>query len=81
MSEQNISGRVRSLVERIERQEAEKAEIAAGIKEIYAEAKSDGVDTKALRKLIGIRKKDRRQRAEEAEMIELLAAQIGEVLP
>lgn len=81
MSEEVNSGRLRSIVERIERRESDKSDISDDIKEIYAEAKADGFDTKALRKLVSIRKKDRRTRAEEAEMVELYAAGIGEVLP
>lgn len=74
-------GRLKSIVDRIERLEEDKAAISADVKEVYDEAKSDGYPVKELRKLIRIRKVDRRKRAEEAEVIELLAAQIGEVLP
>lgn len=76
-----MNGRLRSIVDRIERLESDKADLGAEIKGIYDEARSDGYPVKELRKLIRIRKVDRRKRAEEAEVIELLAAQIGEVLP
>ena len=42
-------GQLRSLVERIERLEAEKATLAGDIREVYAEAKANGFDTKILR--------------------------------
>ena len=51
-------GQLKSLVERIEKMEEEKKAIAGDIKEIYAEAKAHGFDTKILRKVIGLRKKD-----------------------
>jgi len=71
--------RLRSFVERIERQEAEKAEIADDIKATYAEAKANGYDTKALRKVIALRKKDRDQRAEEDAILETYLIALGEV--
>lgn len=63
-SKQNLQ----NLVDRIERLEEEKTEIAGQIKEVYAEAKAFGFDTKAMRALIRIRKQDARER-EEAQMI------------
>ena len=60
----NINGPLKAIVERIEREESAKAEIAEGIKEIYQEAKSNGLDTKTIRKLVGIRRQDPKKRAE-----------------
>lgn len=62
---------LRSLVERYERLDAEKSDIAEQMKEVMAEAKARGYDTKALRKIIALRKKDRDQIAEE-EAIEAM---------
>src|ERR1700754_2785506 len=64
-------GQIRSIVERIERLEEEKKTIAGDIKEVYAEAKANGFDTKILRKLISIRKKDRNEREEEEAILDL----------
>ena len=64
-------GQLKSLVERIERLEEEKKTIAGDIKEVYAEAKANGFDTKILRKVISIRKKDRHEREEEEAMLDL----------
>ena len=50
-------GQLKSIVERIERLEEEKKTIAGDIKEVYAEAKANGFDTKILRKVISLRKK------------------------
>jgi uncharacterized protein (UPF0335 family) len=57
---------LRSIVERVERLEEEKAGIASDIKDIFAEAKGSGYDVKTLRKIIALRKMDAAER-EEAE--------------
>ena len=72
-------GQLRTLVERIERLEEEKKTIAADIKEIYAEAKGNGFDTKILRKVISIRKKDRHEREEEEAMLDVYLEALGMV--
>jgi uncharacterized protein (UPF0335 family) len=54
----------KEIVERIERLETEKAEIAEAIKDIYAEAKSKGHDTKVLRAVIRRRREDEGKRRE-----------------
>jgi uncharacterized protein (UPF0335 family) len=56
--------RLRSIIERIERLEEEKAAIANDVKEVYAEAKSAGYDTKAIRTIIRMRKQDDHERME-----------------
>ena len=58
-------GQLRTIVERIERLEEEKKTISGDIKEVYAEAKGNGFDTKVLRKVIAWRKKDADVRQEE----------------
>lgn len=70
-------GQLRSFVERIERLEEEKAALAADIKEVYAEAKGNGFDTKTLRKVISLRKKDTAERQEEEAMLELYLHALG----
>lgn len=70
-------GQLRSLVERIERLEEEKKTIADDIKEVYAEAKGNGFDTKVLRKVISMRKKDTAERQEEEAMIALYLNALG----
>ncbi len=60
---------LRSIIERIERMEEEKANIAGDIKEIYAEAKGNGFDVKALRAIIRIRKQDDHARLEEEAVL------------
>jgi uncharacterized protein (UPF0335 family) len=70
-------GQLKTIVERIERLEEEKKTIAGDIKEVYAEAKGNGFDTKVLRKVISLRKKDDAERQEEEAMIEVYLAALG----
>ena len=70
-------GQLKSIVERIERLEEEKKIIAADIKEVYAEAKSNGFDTKILRKVISLRKKEATEREEEQSMLDVYMAALG----
>ncbi len=77
MTQSGTNGQLKALVERIEREEEQKAEIAEGIKEIYLEAKSGGYDVKILRKIIAIRKKDPSARAEEASLMEAYMNELG----
>ena len=57
--------KLKQFVARIERLEAEKTELAADIREVYAEVKTFGLDTKIMRKVISARKKEAAERAEE----------------
>jgi uncharacterized protein (UPF0335 family) len=68
---------LRAFVERIERMEEEKRAIADDIKEIYAEAKGNGFDTKVLRQVIRIRKQDHSERLEQEAILELYMAALG----
>ena len=70
-------GQLRSIVERIERLEEEKKTIAGDIKEVYAEAKANCFDTKILRKVISLRKKEAAEREEEQSMLDLYLAALG----
>jgi uncharacterized protein (UPF0335 family) len=65
------------LVERIERLEEEKAEIANDIKEIYIEAKGSGFDSKVLKRIVALRKKDRDEVAEEEAILETYKAALN----
>ena len=70
-------GKLRSLIERIERLEEDKAAVASDLKEVYAEAKGEGFDTKIMRKVIRLRKADAAKRSEEEALIELYISAIG----
>lgn len=69
--------RLRSLVERIERREEERKEIAGDIKDIYTEAKSAGFDTKVLRQLIALRKKDPDEVEEQESVLDVYKRALG----
>jgi len=71
--------KLRQTVERIERLEEEKAEIAAQIKEVYSEAKAFGYDTKVLRTVVKLRKKDRQEREEEESLLDVYMSALGEI--
>ena len=74
----NVAGEeLRQFIERFERLEAEKKDIADGQKEIMAEAKGRGYDTKVLRKVIAIRKRDANDLAEEEAVMEIYMAALG----
>ncbi|WP_395454712.1 DUF2312 domain-containing protein [Azospirillum melinis] len=65
------SDRLKSFVERIERLEAEKQGLQEDIKEVYAESKSTGFDTKIIRQIIRLRKMDKDDRQEQEAILEL----------
>lgn len=71
------NGHLKSYIERIERLESDKQEIATDIKEVYAEAKSSGFDTKAMRTVVRLRKMDAAERAEQAAILEAYMHDLG----
>ncbi|WP_430911933.1 DUF2312 domain-containing protein [Methylobacterium sp. sgz302541] len=68
---------LKSIIERIERLEEEKAGIAGDIKDVYAEAKANGFDVKVLRKIVSMRKRDHSEREEEEAILELYLQALG----
>lgn len=68
---------LRAFIERIERLEEEKKAISDDIKEVYAEAKGSGFDTKAMREIVRIRKQDRNERAEQEAILDLYMHALG----
>ncbi|HUO22174.1 MAG TPA: DUF2312 domain-containing protein [Caulobacteraceae bacterium] len=69
--------RLRTIIERIERLEEDKAAVAADIKEVFAEAKGEGYDVKVLRKVVRLRKQDKAKRMEEEALLDLYLSAIG----
>ena len=61
--------RLRSFVDRIERLEEEKMALAADIREVYSEAKGAGFDVRVMRQLIRLRKLDKDDRTQMAEIL------------
>ena len=73
-----VSGqRLKAFIERIERLEEEKAALAEDVKDIYAESKAVGFDTKIMRKVIRLRKMETEKRHEEEQLLELYKSAIG----
>jgi uncharacterized protein (UPF0335 family) len=68
---------LRQLIERVERLEEEKSALQDDIKEVMAEAKGRGYDTKAIRTIIRLRKKDPNERQEEEALVELYMNALG----
>ncbi len=71
------AGELRAFVERFERLDAEKKDIADQQKEVMAEAKSRGYDTKILRKVVALRKKDPAEISEEEAVLDLYKEALG----
>lgn len=76
---QAAQGQIRSIVERLERLEQEKAEVAAQIKEVLAEAKGNGLSPTMLRKAVRLRKIDRAKRQEDEAILDLYMSALGEL--
>ena len=72
-------GRLRTVIERLERLEEDKAALMADMKEVFAEAKGEGYDVKILRKVIRIRKQDKAKRQEEDAILDLYLSALGEI--
>ena len=69
--------RLRSLIERIERLEEEKRTLSADIKEVYAEAKGIGFDTKIMRQIIRIRRMDKDDVDEQETLLDIYKRALG----
>ncbi|KQT52254.1 MULTISPECIES: DUF2312 domain-containing protein [unclassified Aureimonas] len=78
VAETNVAAdELRAFIERIERLEEEKKTIAEDVKDVYAEAKGRGYDTRVLRKIVAIRKQDQNERAELDAVLELYLQALG----
>ena len=65
------AGQLRSFIERIERLEVEREALSADIREVYAEAKGDGFDTKTIRHVVRLRKLDKADYQEQDALLDL----------
>jgi uncharacterized protein (UPF0335 family) len=78
IGDNSISGeRLRSFIKRIEKLEEDKAAVGEDLKEVYAEAKGTGFDTKIIRQIVKLRKIEVEKRRENDELLELYKAAIG----
>jgi uncharacterized protein (UPF0335 family) len=73
------AGQLRAFIERVERLEEEKKTIADDIKEVFAEMKGTGFDTKAVRAILRLRKQDQAERQEAEAILDLYKAALGMV--
>lgn len=73
------AGELRQFIEQYEQLEAEKKDVTEQQKELMAEAKARGYDTKVMRKLIALRKRDKDDIAEEEAILEMYKAALGMV--
>ena len=71
------AGQLKAFIERIERLEEEKRAIAEDIKEVFSEAKGQGYDVKALRKIIALRRQDADERREAEAILETYLNALG----
>lgn len=70
---------LKTIIDRVERVEEDMAGLKEDRKEIYAEAKGNGYDVKAIRKIVRLRKQDRAKRQEEEAVLDLYLSAIGEI--
>lgn len=68
---------LKSIIERVEKLEEEKAGIAYDIKDIYAEAKGNGYDVKTIRKVVSLRKLDAAERDEQESILDTYKRALG----
>ncbi|MCF1504060.1 DUF2312 domain-containing protein [Afifella sp. H1R] len=75
------AGQLRAFIERIERLEEEKKTLSEDIREVYAEAKSNGFDTKVMRQVVRLRKQDVAERQEQEAILDLYMHALGMAPP
>jgi len=68
---------LKSIIERVERLEEDKAAIGCDIKDVYSEAKGNGFDAKALRRIVALRKQDPDKRAEQDAILDTYMHALG----
>ena len=74
----NVAGdQLRSYIERIERLEEEKANLATDVREVFAEAKANGYDVKTMRQVLKLRKMEPADRSEQEYLIDTYLRALG----
>lgn len=72
-------GRLRSIIERVERLEEDKGTVATDIKEVLSEAKGEGYDVKIIRQVVRLRRIDKAKRQEAEAVLDLYLSALGEI--
>ena len=75
----SAQGRLRTIIERLERLDEDRAAVVADMKEVFAEAKGEGYDVKALREVLKYRKQDKAKRQEMEAIVDLYLSAVGEI--
>lgn len=73
----SAQGRLKSFIERLDRLEQDKEAVLTDMKEVLAEAKGEGFDSKIIRKVLRLLKMDRVKRQEEEALIDLYLSAVG----
>ena len=73
------AGRLRTIIERLERLDEDKQAVMGDMKEVFAEAKGEGYDVSVLRKVLRVRKLDKAKRQEEEAILDLYLSALGEI--
>ena len=71
------AGQLKSIIERVERLEAERKELGDDVREIYAEAKGNGYDPKIIRMIVRLRKMNPSDRAEQEAVLDTYMSALG----
>lgn len=81
MSKTKVGGvaaeQLRSIIQRVEKLEEEKSAIAADVRDVFAEAKGNGFDVKAIRTIIRLRKLDAQEREEQETILDTYRRALG----
>lgn len=75
----SAQGRLRTIIERLERLEEDKQAVMTDMKEIFAEAKGEGYDVPILRKVLRLRKQDKAKRQEQEAILDLYLSALGDI--
>lgn len=73
------AGQLKAFIERLERLQSEKQDVADQMKDVMAEAKSEGFDVKTIREVLKIRRMKAQERAEREELLELYLHALGDL--
>ncbi len=71
------TAQLRSIIERVERLHEERDELSNDIRDVYAEAKANGFDVKAIKEIVKLRGRDRSEIAEENAILRTYLAALG----
>lgn len=77
---ENAQGRLRGIIERLERLAEDRQAVMDDMKEVFGEAKGEGYDVKILRRVLRLRKQDKAKRQEEEAILDLYLSALGDLV-